>query len=380
MSEEHHQPWDLSEEERERYRRISNESREAKKAALRGDGPPPLHDINIPALNPLDLMPGVDPTGLTTLSLFSGGGGLDLGFERAGYDHVASFEILQDAANTLVKARPDWTVFGGQEGDVTGVDWTTYAGQVDLIHGGPPCQPFSSAGRQKGKDDTRDMFPEFVRAVLEVKARAFVAENVPALLQSKFQEYLRTQVLQPLGADYTIHRHVLHAGVFGVPQVRRRVVFVGFRNNDDSARYQEPQETHAALSGQLTDLPTCMGARKALGLPDIGRDALAPTIRSGLTGPRKTTSVISSASAAKKWASLEIWPNGVAPTRERARVFVAKNEHFRMSVPDCATLQAFPESWPFQGPTYMMLGQIGNAVPPPLGYAIASAVRDALTR
>lgn len=380
MSDEHHQPWDLTDEERERYRRISNESREAKKAALRGDGPPPVHDLNTPALDPLSLMPHVSSTGLTTLSLFSGGGGLDLGFEQAGYEHVASYEILQDAANTLVKARPDWTVFGGDDGDVTGVDWTPYAGQVDLIQGGPPCQPFSSAGRQKGKDDTRDMFPEFVRAVQEVNPRAFVAENVPALLQAKFQDYLRTEVLEPLGANYTIRRHVLYAEAFGVPQVRRRVIFVGFRHDDDAARYTEPQPTHAPVDGEVAGLPRCMGARQALGLPDIGRDALAPTIRSGLTGPRKTTSVTSSASAAKKWAGLEIWPNGVAPTRERARAFVAKNEHFRLSVPDCAILQAFPDTWPFQGPTYMMLGQIGNAVPPPLGYAVASAVRDALTR
>lgn len=222
------------------------------------------------------------------------------------------------------------------------------------------------------------MFPEFVRAVLEVGSRAFVAENVPALLQSKFDDYLKSVVLEPLESSYRIRRHVLHADAFGVPQVRRRVVFVGFRHDDDAQRYVPASATHAPVDGRLPGLPRCLGAREALGLPDIGYDALAPTIRSALTGPRKTTSVISSASAAKKWAALRVWPNGVAPTRERARAFVAKNKHFRLSVPDCAVLQAFPDDWPFQGPTYMMLGQIGNAVPPPMGYAVATAVQRAL--
>ena len=71
-----------------------------------------------------------------------------------------------------------------------------------------------------------------------------------------------------------------------------------------------------------------MGVRQALGLPNIGYDALSPTIRSGLTGPRHTTSILSSSSAKKQWEQLEIWPNGVAKNRLNAHKFVAKNRHF----------------------------------------------------
>lgn len=379
MSGAHHEPWDLSDDERARYRRISNDAREAKRRALRGEGPAPVHPINQPALDPLTLMPARQATGLSALSLFSGGGGLDLGFQRAGYHHVASYEILQDAANTLTKANPEWTVYGGPEGDVTGVDWRPYRDSVDVLHGGPPCQPFSAAGRQLGKSDSRDMFGEFVRAVLEARPRAFVAENVPALLHAKFAEYLRSEVLGPLSRSYQVTEHLLAAEAFGVPQVRRRVVFVGFRNTEDAARYGNPPLSHAPHGTGLLDLRATMGARQALGLPDIGFDALAPTIRSALTGPRKTTSVISSVSAGRVWERLGIWPNGVAPTREQAHVFVPENRNFRLSVPDCAVLQGFPETWPFQGPTYMMLGQIGNAVAPPVGYAIAAEIARALS-
>lgn len=373
----YHEPWDLTDKERARYREISDASRKAKRLAIAGAGPEPIHPINTPTLHPLELMPQRDRNGLRVLSLFSGGGGLDLAFDRAGFDHVASYEILQAAADTLTKARPGWTVYGGENGDVTRVDWLSYRGEVDVIQGGPPCQPFSAAGRQRGASDTRDMFPEFVRAVATVRPRAFVAENVPALLHKKFSDYVQREIIEPLSRDYDVRKFTLEAQSFGVPQVRKRVFFVGIHKDQAADEFTAPAPTHSH-HGERRVLPTCMGARESLGLADIGRDAPAPTIRSTLTGPRHTTSIISSVSAARRWAEIEIWPNGVAPTRERAHLFVAKNGHFRLSVPDCAVLQGFPEDWPLQGPTYVMLGQVGNAVPPPLGYVVAASVADAL--
>ena len=163
--------WDLSDAERDVFRKRSGDSSRRKQAATAGEGPPPIHPINLPRLNPNDLMPKLRSSGLQALSLFSGGGGLDLGFDRAGFDHVASYDLLADAADTLRLNRPKWTVFGGMDGDVRRVDWRQYEGRVDVIHGGPPCQPFSSSGRQLGKDDVRDMWPEFVRAVLQIGPR-----------------------------------------------------------------------------------------------------------------------------------------------------------------------------------------------------------------
>ncbi|MGF1645813.1 MAG: DNA cytosine methyltransferase [Kineosporiaceae bacterium] len=379
----HHQPQDLTAERRAWFRDRAVRSRAAKAAAARGDGPAPLHPVNVPRLDPLDLMPQAAATGLRSLSLFSGGGGLDLGFERAGYDHAASYEIIQAAADTLVKARPGWEVHGGEDGDVRRTDWDRWRGRVDVLHGGPPCQPFSNAGRQRGHLDPRDMWPEFVRAVRAIRPVAFVGENVPALAGAKFAQYVQDTILGPLADRYTIVPvMVLRAQDFGVPQVRRRVFFVGFRSARAAARYIPPLATHAwadsrlVLSGQAR----CLGVREALGLPRTGYDDLAPTVRSTLTGPRHTTSILNSVSAKRRFDELQIWPSGVAPTREKASAFVAENGHFRLSVPDVAILQGFPDDWPFVGATYMQLGQIGNAVPPPLAYAVASSVAAALTR
>jgi DNA (cytosine-5)-methyltransferase 1 len=364
----YHEPWELTADERQAFREMAQRSRAAKLAAVRGDGPPPIHPINTPNLDVTALMPMRDPTSLRALSLFSGGGGLDLGFWRAGFEHVASYEIMEAAAATLMKAHPEWDVFGGAEGDVRQVDWRAFRGDVDILHGGPPCQPFSSAGRQRGARDDRDMWPEFVRAVREVRPRVFVGENVPALASAKFASYVRKSIVAPLERDYTIEVVVLQAHGFGVPQVRKRVFFVGFRSRAVASRWRAPTDSDNR----------CMGMRHALGLPDIGNDDLSPTIRSSLTGPRHTTSILSSVSARRKFEQLQVWPNGVAPTREAAHRFVAPNGHFRLSVPDVALLQGFPDDWPWVGATYMALGQIGNAVPPPMAYAVAVSVADAL--
>ena len=390
--------WDISEDQRAVYRKRSQASHMAKKLAEMGQGPEPLHPINAPNLDPEDLMPLCDPNGIRALSLFSGGGGLDLGFDRAGFEHAASYEILEFATDTLIRNRPSWTIAGGADGDVTNVDWREYLGRVDVIHGGPPCQPFSVAGRQRGGEDTRDMLPEFTRAVIEARPSAFLLENVPALGSAKFESYLSEVLRQPLSARYRIKSFTLDAASFGVPQVRRRLFFVGFRDARLSDRFQIPDPTHCwrhlrnvgagpngrEQSRQLAlesenGLERCMGAREALGLPDIGCDALAPTLRSALTGPRHTTSILSSTGAQKQWESLGIWPNGVSANREAARVFVARNGHFRLSVQDCGILQGFPESWKFEGAVYKTLGQIGNAVAPPVGYRIANSIAQALS-
>jgi DNA (cytosine-5)-methyltransferase 1 len=380
--------WAITTEERAAYREMSKASARAKRLARDAE---PLHPLYKPRLNNDALMPRLPSNGLRALSLFSGGGGLDIGFDHAGFEHVASYEILDFAAQTLQSNRPSWAVMGGARGDVTGVDWRPYCGRVDVIHGGPPCQPFSTAGRRNGEVDPRDMFPEFVRAVLAVEPRAFIAENVPGLQTAKFRQYIGQVILEPLARLYRVEVFDLAASDFGVPQKRRRVVFFGTKIGETAASPAPPPATHriagndcdgpggqGGLFGSNQALPVTMGAREALGLPDIGVDGLAPTLRCALTGPRHTTSVLSSVSALREWGRLQIWPNGVSRDRELARRYPTKHGHFRLSVDDCALIQGFPASWRFTGPTYKALGQIGNSVAPPMAYNIALAVAKAL--
>lgn len=377
--------WDLTDEKREFFREKSRRSREAKQAALRSD-PADAAAIHCPALDPADLMPTVAQHLLPSLSLFSGGGGLDLGFERAGFRHVASFDTLDAAGATLRANRPRWAVHSGEDGDVRSVDWRAHRGELAVLHGGPPCQPFSVAGRQRGQADARNMLPEFVRAVDEAEPMAFVCENVPALAGPKFAPYLQKTFLDPLSERYRVTRFKLSAHDFGVPQLRHRVFFVGFRRAADARRFAPPQPTHRSdhlargenAATTLWPLESTMGVRQALGLADLGFDALAPTLRSTLTGPRHTTSILSSVSAQRAWAELQIWPNGVAKTRAAAARFPTENGHLRLAVADCAVLQGFPSWWQFHGAVYMSLGQLGNSVAPPVAYQVALSVARAL--
>lgn len=367
-------PYDLTEEQRQTYRETSIRAQQRKieflqKAEVLGNNA--MHE---PRLNPEVLMPQVEPHGLVALSLFSGGGGLDLGFERAGYDHAGSYEVLDICAQTLEANRPHWHVFGGDAGDVRGVNWLPYKDAVDVIHGGPPCQPFSTAGKQGGANDPRNMWPEFVRCVLEVRPRAFVAENVPGLMDEKFSGFVNEFILEPLSKNYFLTKFVLRAEDFGVPQTRKRVFFVGFRNQRDARRHLAPQATH----GEALWLPPHNTARYAIGLPEIDFDCVVPTLRSGFTGPRKTTSVVNSKASMAIWKKLQIWPHGVQPTRLQAAIYPPENGHHRLSGQDCGILQGFPETWRFQGAAYQILGQIGNSVCPPVAYAVATSVAAAL--
>lgn len=382
-------PWyegrELTDEKREFFRQRSRRSHEAKLRALKPHAPD-AQQIYQPMLDPADLMPRVAPHLLPALSLFSGGGGLDLGFERAGFAHIASFDTLEAAGDTLRANRPGWAVHSGGEGDVRKVDWRPYRGELAVLHGGPPCQPFSVAGRQRGQDDERNMLPEFVRAVEESAPLAFVCENVPALAGPKFEPYLRREFLERLSCDYQVVQFKLGAHDFGVPQLRHRVFFVGFRRAKHADRFAPPPPTHRAdhlapnLQPPVTVMPLreTTGARAALGLPSIGVDGLAPTLRSTLTGPRHTTSILSSVSAQRVWGDLRIWPNGVARTRAAAARFPTENGHRRLAVADCEVLQGFPSWWQFNGAVYMALGQIGNSVAPPVAYRVALAVARAL--
>jgi DNA (cytosine-5)-methyltransferase 1 len=372
-----HEPWLLTAEEREVFRIRARDARKRKAEAMAGNVTP-LHSVNKPTFDPNTLMPQRAANGLPTLSLFSGGGGLDLGFDRAGFDHRGSWEIMADAAVTLRTNRPEWEVHGGPLGDVRQVDWRPYRGNIAVVHGGPPCQPFSNAGKQRGASDPRDMWPEFVRAVKAVRPDVFVAENVAALASATFSDYVEENILGPLGGTYRIHRLLLQAYEYGVPQVRKRVVFVGFRTKAIENNWVAPKAKFRRATDAKSDLPLVIGAREALGLSDLGFDDVSPTIRSGLSGPRHTTSIVSSVSAQRKFDALALWPNGVAASREAASAFVAQNGHFRLSVPDVALLQGFPDDWHFAGATYMQLGQIGNSVVPPVAYAVAAAVADAL--
>ena len=315
--------------------------------------------------------------GLRALSLFSGGGGLDLGFERAGFDHVASFDVLEICGATLRRSRPDWQVFRGSAGDVNRVDWSRFAGAADVVHGGPPCQPFSIAGRRNGGRDERDMWPAFISAVRGIEPAAFVAENVPGLLDPKFGRYVEEVILAPLASRYHVVQFKLQATDFGVPQVRKRVVFAGFRSPEAARRHHVPSPTTAigTICSLVRRAPRARERR--WGCRDRVRLLCAdPAVR--FHGTQKIHERSEQQGQPGGMAAASDLAERGSENRRAAAMFPPENGHFRMSVQDCALLQGFSDDWLFEGSAYQILGQIGNSVCPPVGYAVATSVAAAL--
>ena len=139
---------------------------------------------------------------LTCVEICAGAGGQALGLAMAGFVHVALVEYEQEYCNVLKANRPEWNVICA---DVHKFDGHPYEG-VDLLAGGVPCPPFSVAGKQLGKDDERDLFPEAIRLIREIRPRAVMLENVRGFLDSGFEEYRELESEEAVDAD--LHRVV----------------------------------------------------------------------------------------------------------------------------------------------------------------------------
>lgn len=189
---------------------------------------------------------------MRSVELFTGCGGFGLGLARAGFRHDLMVEWNADAVATVLHNRArgvdhvkHWPIIGG---DVRNLDWRDHAG-ADLVAGGPPCQPFSIGGKHRGDDDHRDMWPEAIRAVREIRPRGFLFENVRGLSRPKFAGYLRSIItgLTELGADlrYEVRLIQVNAADYGAAQKRHRIVIAGVRSDLLSGPIQPPHPTHS---------------------------------------------------------------------------------------------------------------------------------------
>jgi len=206
---------------------------------------------------------------MKSIELFSGAGGLAKGLEMAGFEHLAFVEFNHDACQTLRKNFDPSKVF---EGDVRDYDFSALGEKVDIVAGGPPCQPFSLGGKHKASDDLRDMFPYAIKAISDLRPKAFVFENVKGLLRPSFSEYFDYIILRLEYPDctvsgysdwrdhlaklrslsncpntfpeYNVQHQLMNAADYGVPQTRERVIIVGIRA-DAGLNWEFPKPEHS---------------------------------------------------------------------------------------------------------------------------------------
>lgn len=214
---------------------------------------------------------------LNSIELFSGAGGLALGLAENGFQHQLLVENNKDAINTLIKNHENgqtqiknWNI---AYSDIKNISFNEYQSKISLIAGGPPCQPFSLAGKHQAANDNRDMFPQAVRAVREAEPKAFIFENVKGLLRQSFSTYFEYIILQLTypslekeahetweshlsrlekihtrgtykGIKYNVVYRLLNSADYGVPQKRERVFIVGFKS-DLNIEWSFPEATHS---------------------------------------------------------------------------------------------------------------------------------------
>lgn len=208
---------------------------------------------------------------MRSVELFSGCGGLALGLSRAGFHHDVMVEWNADAVKTVLHNRKrglthvcEWPI---EQADVRDVSWRRFAG-LDLVAGGPPCQPFSTGGKHRCHADARDMWPEAIRAVREIRPRGFLFENVRGLARPAFEYYFRwivahlrhPEVTRKPGEDYESHSRRLeavkspfayrvvvvkvNAADYGAAQRRHRIIVAGVRS-DLVDSFKPPAPTHS---------------------------------------------------------------------------------------------------------------------------------------
>jgi len=200
---------------------------------------------------------------IKTLSLFSGAGGLDVGFWDAGFEIAQTVEIDSDCSQTLeLNSRDSAWMAGSTRHFCSDVRSVKLSEPIDLIIGGPPCQPFSAAGRRAGgvrgtSDGRGTLFQEYARILRELQPKAFLFENVPGLLSSEKGKAWQQVRGAFNSAGYRIFWQILNAAEYGVPQHRHRLFVVGVREG----RYLFPSATHGPRSSGRKPFVT---AREAL--------------------------------------------------------------------------------------------------------------------
>lgn len=379
---------------------------------------------------------------MRSVELFTGAGGLALGLSSAGFQHQLMVEWDRPACQTVehnkelgVSPVAHWPL---RCGDVRDIDFSALGEGLDLVAGGPPCQPFSIGGKHRGASDHRDMWPQAIRAVRELRPRAFLFENVRGLLRESFKDYLRYVELQLRwpelargpdedwadhltrltkhdrnskgeGLHYRVEVHPVDAANYGAAQNRKRVIIVGIRC-DISTSFNFPAETHSraallwdqssegaywerhgvpkkerpAVEKPHTSYPPAgapwVTVRDAIGdLPEPC--SIRPPVPNHRYQPGARTYVGHTGSPLDLPAkALKAGAHGVPGGENMLRRNDGSVRYF--TVREAARLQGFPDEYVFPEEVAWSeaMRQLGNAVPVPLARAVAEALVKTLVQ
>lgn len=309
----------------------------------------------------------------SVLSLFTGGGGLDIGLDMAGLETIACVDNDSESCKTLRFNRPEWDVF---EGDIREYQ---PMGRYDVVVGGPPCQGFSTAGKGNPDDPRNFLWREYFRIVEKVRPHALLLENVAGMANKKNAHHLEAFIAQLQVLGYSVTYGILNAANFGVPQQRKRLILL-------------------AGLGWTPELPKPNPDQPVVSAKDAIGDLLKGASCIANHEPNKHAPHV-----VERWNRLEAGETD--PNYRRARIYAdrpcptiraggghgPKGDHLagfhppihyslprQLTVRESARIQSFPDDWIFQGSKTAQGRQVGNAVPPLLANAVGESLRAGL--
>lgn len=328
---------------------------------------------------------------MNIVSLFSGAGGLDLGFEMAGFNIVMANEYDSEIWDTYEKNHSAKLI----RGDIRKISESVFPNEIDGIIGGPPCQSWSEAGALRGIDDARgQLFFDYIRILKEKKPKFFLAENVSGMLSNRHKDAVQNIVdlFDKCGYDVTID--LVNASDYGVPQDRKRVFYIGFRK-DLNVKFIFPTAITREKKNKKT-LRDAIWDLQGTAIPSLPKNKTNGKLEilnhEYFTGSYST--IFMSRNRVRSWdePAFTVQASGrqcqlhpQAPemqfVEKNRRIFVPGKEHLyrRLSVRECARLQGFPDDFEF---IYNNLNDgykmIGNAVPVELSRIVAEKISDYL--
>lgn len=326
------------------------------------------------------------------ISLFSGCGGLDLGFKRAGFDVVVANEFDKAIYPTFKLNHPETKLI---EGDIRKISSLDFPNFIDGIIGGPPCQSWSEAGSLRGIDDDRGrLFFDYIRILKDKCPKFFLAENVSGMLADRHSQAVKN-ILDLFGnCGYDVSLTLVNAKDYGVAQERKRVFYIGFRK-DLGVNFVFPKGSTINSQDKLTLFDVIYDLKDSA-IPALSKNQSNPeAINNNEYFVGGYSSIFMSRNRVKAWdeQAFTVQASGrqcqihpIAPKMQKKAtnvfVFAEGQEHLyrRMTVREIARIQSFPDSFKFiyqnVNDGYKM---IGNAVPVNLAYEIAITIKNILS-
>lgn len=328
---------------------------------------------------------------MNVISLFSGCGGLDLGFEKAGFDISVANEFDKNIWETFKVNHPKTKLI---EGDIRNIKEDDFPAEVDGIIGGPPCQSWSEAGSLKGiEDDRGKLFYEYIRILKNKQPKFFLAENVSGMLADRHSEAVKNILEMFKECGYDVSLTLVNAKDYGVAQERKRVFYIGFRK-DLNIKFDFPKGSTEDDNKKIT-LKDIIWDLQDTAVPAGNKNQHNPeAINNNEYFTGSYSPIFMSRNRVKSWDEQAFTvqasgrqcqlhpqaPKMVKVDKNDCRFVEGKeNLYRRMTIREIARIQGFPDSFKFiyknTNDAYKM---IGNAVPVNLAYEVASAIKKVL--